>query len=163
MDDLAIIASLTNGNGFGYRADDHGNSSPAASPLSVSSDSVSDSGIIDRTNDVDVFSFFTAAGNVNFSIIPFYPNYNLDILAELYDDTGSLVASSNPASLVAATLNASVSQGTYYLHIDGIGAGNPYNSTPTGYTEYGSLGEYSVTGTIVPGGVHYIFLPMVVK
>lgn len=162
-DDLAIIASLTNGNGFGYRADDHGNSSPTASPLSVSGDSVSDSGIIDRTNDVDVFSFFTASGNINFSIIPFYPNYNLDVLAELYDDTGSLVASSNPASLVAATLNTTVSQGTYYLHIDGIGAGDPYNSTPTGYAEYGSLGEYNITGTIVPGEVQYFFLPMVVK
>lgn len=162
-DDLAIIASLTNGNGFGYRADDLGNSSPAASPLLVSGDSVSDSGIIGRTNDVDVFSFSTAAGNVNFSIVPFYPNYNLDVLAELYDDTGSLVASSNPASLVAATINATVSQGTYYLHIDGIGTGDPYNRTPTGYTEYGSLGEYSITGTIVSSVVRYIFLPIVVK
>jgi hypothetical protein len=73
------------------------------------------------------------------------------------------VAYSNPASLVAATINATVSQGTYYLHIDGIGTGDPFNSTPTGYTEYGSLGEYSITGTIVSGGVLYIFLPMVVK
>ena len=149
-DDLAIIASLTNGNGFGYRADDHVNSSPGASPQSVVGDSVSGTGIIERSNDVDVFSFSTGAGNVSFSIVPFSPNYNLDVLAELYDDTGSLVASSNPAPLVAATINATVSQGTYYLHIDGIGTGDPYNSTPTGYTEYGSLGEYNITGTIVP-------------
>ncbi len=44
--------------------------------------------------------------------------------------------------------------GQYYIHIDGVGTGDPLNAGPTGYTEYGSLGNYSVSGTVVdPGGL----------
>jgi hypothetical protein len=37
--------------------------------------------------------------------------------------------------------------GTYYIAVDGVGFGNPLATPPTGYTEYGSLGQYMVTGT----------------
>lgn len=45
--------------------------------------------------------------------------------------------------------------GTYFLEIDGVGAGNPLVSPPTGYTDYGSLGRYTISGTVVDpaGGV----------
>ena len=66
-DDLALIVGDAGpGNGFGYRADDHGNSNLAASALGMSSaTSISDSGVIETTSDVDVFTFTTGAGLVS--------------------------------------------------------------------------------------------------
>jgi PKD repeat protein len=151
-DDLAVIASLTNGNGFGYRADDHGDSRQAATPMAVNGTAVSGAGVIERTSDVDVFSFSTGAGPVSLSIDGAGPRTNLDVQAELYDASDNLVAVSDPASLVAASLNVTLDAGTYYLHIDGTGTGDPLSSSPTGYTEYGSLGQYTISGTIVDTG-----------
>ena len=148
-DDLAIITSLSNGNGFGYRPDDHGDSSQAATPLAANGTAVSGSGVVERTDDVDVFSFATGAGQVTLSILPAVQKPNLDILVELYDGNWNLIAVSNSDSILSASLNATLDQGIYYLTVDGTGSGNPFSSSPTGYTEYGSLGQYDITGTIV--------------
>ena len=92
-DDLSII---TTRNGFSYRADDRGNSIAQASPLlSVTGTTVSDSGIVETTADVDVFSFVTGTGSVTLNVTPFTPGPNLDIKADLYDGAGTLIASSN--------------------------------------------------------------------
>ena len=152
-DDLAIIASLNNGNGFGYRPDDHGDNDGSASDLGVTAGVVEDSGLIERTSDVDVFSFEAGAGPISLSITPFSPGPNLDVLAALYDSGGSLVVSDNPPGQLGAAINTTVNGGTYYLHIDGTGAGNPLSSPPTGYTDYGSLGQYAISGSLVDPGI----------
>ncbi len=70
---------------------------------------------------------------------------------ELYDGSGSLVTSANPAASLDAQLSANVSAGTYFLHVSGVGKGDPQG---TRYSGYGSLGRYSFVGTIVdPGGL----------
>jgi hypothetical protein len=38
--------------------------------------------------------------------------------------------------------------GTYYVKLDGVGVGNPTSSTPSGYNDFGSVGNYLITGTI---------------
>lgn len=151
-DDLAVIASLTNGNGFGYRADDHGNNNAGATALTVAGAAVSGAGIVGGTTDVDVFSFTTGAGAVSLSILPDPSRPNLDVLATLYDVTNTLVATSDSSSLLTASFNLTLGAGTYFLHIDGTGTGSPLTSPPSGYTEYGSIGQYSVSGTIVDPG-----------
>lgn len=148
-DDLAVITTY---NGFGYRADDHGNTNGAASLLTVSGTTVDDSGVIERSNDVDVYTFTTGAGNVTLNIDSFLPGPNLDIQADLYDSSGGLVASSNPAAGLNASLSPSLAAGQYYLHVDGVGVGNPTVSAPTGYSDYASLGSYTVSGSIVDPG-----------
>lgn len=145
-DDLAIITSY---NGFGYRADDHGNTSGTASPLGVSGTTVVDSGLIEKSTDVDVFSFNTGAGSISLSVSPYTPGPNLDVLARLYDAAGSLIASSNPTTTLGAAINATVAAGQYFLHVDGVGVGNPTSSTPTGYTDYASIGSYTIAGTLI--------------
>ena len=145
QDDLAII---TTQNGFGYRVDDTGNTLGTAKALTVSGTTVSASGIIERNTDVDFFSFTTGAGAISLTISPSGLGPNLDILAELYNSGGTLVASSNPADLLAASISTTVSAGTYYLKVDGVGKGDPLG---TGYTDYGSLGQYGITGTIISG------------
>ena len=146
QDDLAII---TTQNGFGYRADDHGNAITAASPLTVNGNSVSGGGIIERNTDVDLFSFVTGSGTVSLNITPASRGPNLDILAQLIDSAGNVVASVNPADLLSASLSVNLSAGTYYLRIDGVGKGDPL---ATGYSDYGSLGQYSITGSVVSAG-----------
>jgi hypothetical protein len=143
QDDLQII---TTQNGFGYRTDDTGSTIATAKALTVSGASVSGNGIIERNTDVDFYSFTTGAGAISLTVNPFNRGPNLDILAELYNSAGTLIASSNPTDLLSANITANVAAGTYYLKIDGIGKGNPLI---TGYTDYGSLGQYSISGTIV--------------
>jgi SdrD B-like domain/Calx-beta domain/Metallo-peptidase family M12B Reprolysin-like len=165
QDDLAVI---TTNNGFGYRVDDQGNINAKATKLNVSnSTSVNKFGIIERNTDIDVFSFITGAGNVSFNISPISQTYisngsggysveygdllrpNLDIWAGLYNSQGQLIAQSNPVDLLTASFNLYLTTGEYYIHIDGIGKGNPFSSTPDGYTDYGSLGEYLISGSII--------------
>jgi hypothetical protein len=144
QDDLSII---TSNNGFGYRIDDHGNDNGSATPLTFAGSSVTGGGIVERNTDVDVFSFTTSGGTVNLNIDPFERGPNLDILAELYDAANNLIVSSNPLNLLDATISTALSAGQYFLHVTGVGAGDPL---ATGYSDYGSLGQYSISGS-VPG------------
>ena len=84
-------------------------------------------------------------------INPHTPGPNLDIELKVYNSSGSVIAQTNPSTLLAASLMfAAPSDGTYYLSIDGIGMGDPQG---TGYSDYGSVGQYTVSGTIsAPSG-----------
>ncbi|HEY8919376.1 MAG TPA: T9SS type A sorting domain-containing protein [Chitinophaga sp.] len=145
-DDLAKMTSST--FGVGYRADDYGNSISSAGVLSVGSGgSISSSGIIERTADVDVFSFSTSGGNATINFNPAPRHANLDILARLLNSSGAVVATSDPAGLSAA-INANLAAGTYYVSVTGTGVGNPATD---GYSNYASLGAYTITGTISGG------------
>ena len=137
-DDLAII---TTRNGFGYRQDDHG--SDLTSARVMSADTIT--GIIERNTDLDVFQFFVA-GSMEASIKPFavgvnLDGANLDVLAEILDSTGSVIATSNPLGDINASFSLTVAPGQYYLRVQGTGEGDPLQ---TGYTDYGSLGQYTV-------------------
>ncbi|MCU0962468.1 MAG: GEVED domain-containing protein [Pirellulaceae bacterium] len=143
-DDLAIITTT---NGFGYRIDDHGSSVTSASPLDVSGPIVQDDGVVERTSDADYFVFATQAGEVTLNIDPFYRSPNLDLLAQLYDQDGAVVATSNPLNALNASFQLTLAAGTYYLSVQGTG--KPAAGADYGYTAYGSLGYYSISGTIV--------------
>ncbi|HEY6168907.1 MAG TPA: PKD domain-containing protein, partial [Verrucomicrobiae bacterium] len=141
-DDLAIIASYV-----GYRVDDHANSIGGATLLTGTS--VSASGIVERNSDADVFSFNTGAGPVSFTLTGAPRGANLDALLALYDGTGNLITSVNGTGL-NSSLSASVAAGTYYLLVDGAGEGD----LATGYSDYASLGQFTLSGTIQsPAGI----------
>jgi PKD repeat protein len=145
-DDLTVMT----GYGFTYRPDDHGNSAASATPLAVTnSTSVSGSGNIERPIDKDCFSFLTGSGPITLSVTGAARSPNLDIKAELFDAGGALVAGSDPASSLSASLSYTAAAGTYTLVVDGVGNGD----LTTGYSDYGSLGEYTISGTIVNPGV----------
>ena len=151
QDDLVII---TGQNGFGYRPDDHNITIPTATPLTVGpaptiGNFLSGKGIIEQTSDVDCFKFTTtSSGTVTLSIDPFYRSPNLDVLANLYSATNTLLATSNPANSLSASFNLNLAAGTYFVCVDGAGSGNALS---TGYSDYGSLGRYSISG-FVQGG-----------
>ncbi len=149
-DDIAIITNTR--NGFGFKADDHGNTTGNATALvSDASGNVSansNKGLIEQRTDKDVFSFTTSGGNVEFSIDP-YPYYpSLNIQARLLNSSGQQVASSDLSTL-KASFNTSLSAGTYYIEIDGVGEGA---NASVGYTDYSSLGNFTISGKYPKGG-----------
>jgi PKD repeat protein len=141
-DDYAVVAS----NGLPLRADDHGGTTGTATRLAGTTvngaTTVKGAGIIERAGDVDVFSFVAGAGTINLAVNPSARSGNVDIQAELLNGSGQVIASSNPADALNATLTATVAAGgTYYVSVRGTGNGSAYSS-------YGSVGEYSVSGTV---------------
>jgi predicted alternative tryptophan synthase beta-subunit len=167
-DDLAKIAGY-----LALRADDHGDTNAAATPLAVIAGTTiasttpntdpdnanpTNKGVIERSTDVDVWSFATAAGSITLNVNPWISpaslrGGNLDIRIELYDSSNALVASADPADRTYASITTTVALGTYYLHIMPVGTGTPLASPPTGYTVYGSLGQYFISGTVISTGV----------
>lgn len=160
-DDLAIIAGKLT-----YRVDDHGDTRASATALVltggtnvVSTTPETDptnanpfnKGVLDDGADVDVFSFVTCAGQISLTVNPWIMpsgtrGGNLDVLLELYNEAGVLVLTNNPANNTYATIQGSLAEGLYFLYVRNTGVGTPLSSTPTGYTSYGSLGQYFISG-----------------
>lgn len=145
-DDIAIISSLSNGNGFGLRIDDVGDTAASATALVGSNPSVA--GLITDRNDIDVFSFSTNGGAIRLEASPDSSYANLDIELTLRDSAGAIVATANPTAELSAVIVATVPAGSYVVEIDGVGVGNPAVDPPSGYTDYGSIGRYVLTGSL---------------
>lgn len=147
QDDLSIITNAT--NGFGYKTDDYGNNYNTASLLQIVSDSVkvgSTPGLIETNTDVDAFKFSVSASSaINLILKPFEVKPNLDIKVSLYKSDNTLVTSNDISGSQNTTLSATIVAGDYYLLVDGVGYGDPLN---TGYSNYASLGYYSISGKI---------------
>jgi len=137
-DDLAVMLN----NGASYRPDDHGDWLDSATMLS--GDILAAAGIIERTGDVDVFGFQAEAGNISIAIDPANLDPNLDILVQILDDGGNVINEADPYYILPASLSLELPAGTYYILIDGVGTGDPN----TGYTDYASLGQYFISGTL---------------
>jgi hypothetical protein len=133
QDDMNTIARPA--NRFGYRPDEHGNSTATATPLVANGSSVSAYGVIMIMADVDYFRFTTGTGQVSFSaIVP--PGFNnLDSRLELRDAAGTLITSAAPTDSFNSTIIATLSAGTYYVVVASQGG-------------YGDIGQYTLTGTI---------------
>jgi len=146
QDDMAIISSST--NGFGYRLDDYGNTSGSASPLSVAGNGTfSVNGVIERMSDLDTFSFSTAGGAVTLSAAVPAPYNNLDARIEVRDAAGNLVASEDSGASYSATVSFTAAPGTYYVTVASHGV-SP-SATANNYGQ--SVGQFTLSGTIVPG------------
>ena len=149
--DLAIISDAR--NRAGYMTDDAGNTRATAAALRFNGSAVSTVGLIERSGDADVYSFTTSGGAVSFALAQEFSGRtgqaNLDARATLYDASGNVLGESDPAGSLYPTLSTTVGAGTYYLAITGVGEG----AVPgTGYTNYGSLGRYEITGSVVSSG-----------
>jgi PKD repeat protein len=146
QDDYVVMA----GNGLPLRADDHGNTIGAATPLVGSSaggiTTLSSEGVVERPSDIDWFSFASSAGAISFSVSPAARSANVDLLIELRDGIGNLLASANPVDALPATIShVAPLAGTFYLTVRGVGKGDPANG---GYSNYGSVGQYAVSGSV---------------
>lgn len=147
-DDTTIIGNAT--NGFGFRSDDHGDT--AATGTSFNGNTPTITGIISTKADVDVFTFTTVGGAVTFNAAPAAIHPNLDITMTLFNAVGDVIATHNDPKLLSATLSTTLAAGSYSVEISAVGAGSPLISPPTGFTDYGNLGQYTVSGTIENSG-----------
>ena len=142
-DDLTFMLTY----GVAYRPDDHGGSIGAATATTGVLFSVP--GNIERTTDVDFFSFKTGAGRIVLTASPAPRGPNLRIQLSLFNSSGALITSTNVADTssgtLPATLTAIVPIGTYYASIDGIGSLNAFTN---GYSDYASIGQYTLSGTL---------------
>lgn len=170
QDDLSVLAGK-----MSYRTDDVGGTSGSASALVLSGGTnivsttpendpanvnTANKGVIERNTDVDVYSFVTGSGAVSLTVMPWaMPSAytlggNLDVLLQLYDDSGTLLMTNNPTSTTSASIQTNLPQGRYYLYVRNTGAGNPLVNPPSGYTSYGSIGQYFISGYVKdPSGV----------
>ena len=137
QDDLAVIADTTTaGNGFGYRVDDVGDTLANASPLTLSGNTASASGVISKTSDRDYFSFTASSSgtvSINASVAPY--GAMLDLKLELRDAANNLLASADTATLGESLSFALPSAGTYYLVVASHGS-------------YGDVGQYTLNATL---------------
>lgn len=160
QDDLVSITGYLT-----YKTDDHGNTNATAREIKYTLDNAGvanvsateNSGIIERNTDVDVFHFYLSGGQINLLIKPTgTPRTNLDIQAIIFDKNGNKIQQYNtthsagsstvPTSVINGfTISKSLPKGDYYLQIDGVGSGDP----TTGWSDYNSMGQYAISGTIV--------------
>lgn len=150
-DDMNKIATLW---GFGYRPDDFANSTGAAKAIAGSAGTnvfnINTSGVIETSSDADWFKVVCATGTLKLDAVGGPANTMLDIQLSVYDSKGNLVVAANPPTDVIASINQTVAAGTYYVKIEGVGLGDPLG---TGYTDYSSVGQYTITGTYSTKGL----------
>jgi hypothetical protein len=143
QDNLSIITTT---NGFGYRPDDYADLYTNASPMIISNNVFSKSGVISTTADKDYFRFdLSQKGMVKMNVIPFgvaagNSGANLDVKIILQDARGTAISTYDIADSLNARIDTTLSAGTYYVIIDGSGNINAGN-------DYGSLGAYTIDGT----------------
>lgn len=138
-DDFAIIATHAP-----LASDDHGNNLATATVISGAA--ISDGGTIETRADVDVFRFDTGNGAIAINVVSPSPSPNLLLKAELLNSSGQVLLTSTP-SLVNVSFTPTLAAGSYFLRLSALGSGDPLT---TGYSSYGSVGNYLITGTLVP-------------
>lgn len=146
QDDISVITATR--NGFTFKPDDYGNTITTAATLSVGANgavtAATNSGIIEKRTDIDMFKITCQGGSLNLTASPAASYPNLDIKMDLLDAQGNVLTSANPTGL-AASLVYNVAAGTYYVSIDGVGLNDPKTN---GYSDYASIGVYSLSGTV---------------
>jgi hypothetical protein len=117
QDDLAIITSATYSSG--YRPDDHTNDAATATSL-VTLDGLGTllgEGIIEQNTDFDLFTFEFDGGTAVINVDPAERSPNLDVGAELYDSSMTLVANGDVIDNLSASLVETLAAGAYFLRV----------------------------------------------
>jgi len=126
---------------------DHGTS--AATAQAVTDATITGGGSLSDRTDTAWYVLQAGAGalNVTGTVASLSPNLKLSL--SLVDANGLVLATSPVGTSMGATLSTSVAGGLYYLVVDGIGTGDAL----TAYTDYGSIGRFTLNGSWVASGV----------
>lgn len=149
QDDFAVIAGK-----LSYRPDEAGATTTAAATRGIGAGTVSLSGVLAHVADVDVVAFNAGAGAVTLNVATLVAasgtrGGNADVKLELLDAAGTVLATADPAETTGASLTRTLAAGLHYVRLTPSGTGDPFSSSPTGYTAYGSAGQYTLTGNFV--------------
>lgn len=143
-DDVAIMA-----NQFGLRPDEAGQTTSSAASVTLGNGGATfkATGVINSRTDRDYWKITVlGSGTLSVTAKPWKASSataggNLDILLRLRNQGGNIIKTHNPSGRTDAALSQSVTPGTYYVEIDGT-------SEPNGYSDYASLGQYDIEGTL---------------
>lgn len=143
QDDLGVITGGS--NGFGYRADDYGNTVASAATASFTNNQFTVNGIIEKPNDADIVKFTLNSKNrIQLSALPYSvaandAGANVDVQLELSAKNGSS-AVYNPPTVLSAAIDTVLDAGTYYLTVKSTGNINA--------PDFASLGSYSLNASL---------------
>ncbi|MEA2707533.1 MAG: hypothetical protein QOF78_134 [Phycisphaerales bacterium] len=143
QDDLTLIANKIKPyqpvGGDGYRVDDFADTIAAATALTLTGTMFSGAGVIERSPDVDSFSF-TVGSAARPTQITAQPHLNsaVDLKLMLYAADGSLVAAADSAAN-AQDIALTLQPGQYYVLLSSHG-------------NYGDVGMYDVAINALPPG-----------
>jgi Ca2+-binding RTX toxin-like protein len=129
QDDLAQLSGPQ--NGFGYRADDYGNT--RFSGFEVKTDTLGQAqfkGIIGRSNDVDAFNIESGTGTIHVDVTNAQFAPMLDVSVSIVDPFGTIVGSAVTSNL-DESLDFQIDAGNYTILVSGAG-------------NYGDLGQYTL-------------------
>lgn len=151
-DALALITST----GLNYRAADFGGSLATATLMRGINSRTN--GIIAHTGEKDFFYFQTGSGLAQVAVTNWPESSDLHELVTIYDSNGNQVASSESIDDMTGgthgvTFQFPVTAGKYSVAIAGTNNGN---ALTTGYSSYGSVGQYNLSITN-PLGVNTTF------
>lgn len=144
QDNLLVLSTM---NGFGYRADDFGDTIETAEDIIVANSPFNVKGIITTVADKDVFKIeIPQAGKLKLNAVPYSvgadnDGANLDIKLTLFNANKSVAGLYNPVEKLDASIDTTLPPGTYYVEVNGTGNVNTYNN-------YGSLGSYRISGIL---------------
>lgn len=131
QDDLAVISAKN----FGLRTDDFGNNIGAADALSLTGGAFDVDGILSTSDDADVWEFSCEAGEIDATLSGAVVGANTNLILELRDSEGELVAISAPSDSYNAHIQETVAAGDYFLLA--------YSTE-----DYGEVGQYNLSGTV---------------
>ncbi|MCR6656986.1 MAG: putative Ig domain-containing protein [Opitutus sp.] len=152
QDDLAIIAAHT-----GWAKDEAGNGANTANIKAAKADGKMEvKGVLSTEDDSDWYAFSTGKTRVTFTASPHIGSdwarwANGDVRLELLDRNGKVLAKDDPTDSTDATLIRSVEAGMYFIRVSSSGTGTPLAYPPSGYTPYGSVGQYRLSSNILSG------------
>ncbi|MEZ5216000.1 MAG: zinc-dependent metalloprotease family protein [Ilumatobacteraceae bacterium] len=138
-DDFAVIQS----NGLRLRDDEAGGKTKDAAFLGGDLP-IEQVGFITDRKDVDVYRFNAGSGSLTVDVAAAQLGANLDVQVDLFPMKGKkLEKKLNPTDSMGAGGTYTVTEGTYYLAIRGGKTG----SGSKAYSNYGSVGAYTITIT----------------
>ena len=124
-------------------ADEH--SATAATASVVTGETLVAGGVIYDRSDADWFKITAGQGIVNIIGLAASPSANLKLSLSLLDEAGNVLAT-GASSGMNSNLSVPVLGGNYYIVVDGVGTGDAL----TAYTDYASVGRFSLSGSWSP-------------
>lgn len=134
--------------GVYFRTDDHGNTQHTASELWVKGDgAVEAKGVIETTGDVDLFAFeMEASGSLTVAADPAVRFASLNLAVAVLNEQGTVISTSAPEDRLDADLTVNLDAGRFYVRVEGVGRAE--TGDDPGFSDYGSLGIYTLSGSV---------------
>jgi len=143
-DQVAMISSQN--NNVAYRTDATGGTLSTSRPLETYADGTAGAeGLIEHSGATNAFWFTTEGGPVSLRADPQNAAGPLALEVALCDTNDAVLALSKPQDTLWAAVSNNLPAGTYTFCVIGAGRNDPMTN---GFSPYGSLGCYSVTGLV---------------